>query len=205
MTENSIRGERGFTLVEMAIVLVIIGLVLGAVVKGKDVLKSAQQKKFYTFVKEWELVVTSYYDRTGGLLSDGRVNGGGMDTTDGNSDDMFLGSNSIRNVLRSVGLTPVVSNLSNNGDYSYTGAYSGTQIISLVIRYFQSERENKKYNVLYFLNIPTDLAIAVDTMIDGQADGRSGAMRQAPDTGNWPDASAEAQATINAFYILDLP
>ncbi|HBN26850.1 MAG TPA: hypothetical protein DD405_05225, partial [Desulfobacteraceae bacterium] len=35
---------RGFTLIEMAIVLIIIG----AVVKGKDLVRGAEQKKIYT-------------------------------------------------------------------------------------------------------------------------------------------------------------
>ncbi len=79
--------ERGFTLIEMAIVLVVIGLVLGAVVKGKDVINSAKQKKFYTrYLKQWELSVASYYDRTGNLLADGTVNGGSETSKNGRFD-----------------------------------------------------------------------------------------------------------------------
>ena len=39
---------RGFTLIEMAIVLIIIGIIIGAVIKGKDLIRSAEQKKIYT-------------------------------------------------------------------------------------------------------------------------------------------------------------
>ncbi|OQX60204.1 MAG: hypothetical protein B5M56_11265 [Desulfococcus sp. 4484_241] len=39
------RNNRGFTLIEMAIVLIIIGIILGAVVKGKDLIRSGEQKK----------------------------------------------------------------------------------------------------------------------------------------------------------------
>ncbi|WP_182075354.1 type II secretion system protein [Deefgea sp. CFH1-16] len=38
------KKKRGFTLVEMAIVLVIIGLILGAAFKGKDLIDSAKVK-----------------------------------------------------------------------------------------------------------------------------------------------------------------
>ncbi len=41
-------SQKGFTLVEMAIVLIIIGIIIGAIVKGKDVIKSGEQKKLYS-------------------------------------------------------------------------------------------------------------------------------------------------------------
>ena len=36
------KRQTGFTLVEIAIVLIIIGLILGAVVKGKNLIRSAE-------------------------------------------------------------------------------------------------------------------------------------------------------------------
>ena len=54
-----------------AIVLIIIGIIIGAVVKGKDVMKSAEQKRLYsTFVREWQMAYNNYYDRTGWILGD---------------------------------------------------------------------------------------------------------------------------------------
>ena len=56
-------------MIEMAIVLIIIGIIIGAVVKGKDVIKSAEQKRLYsTFVREWQVAYNNYYDRTGWIL-----------------------------------------------------------------------------------------------------------------------------------------
>jgi hypothetical protein len=50
-------------------VLIIIGLLLAAVVKGKDLIRSAELKKFYNgFIKQWELTFNNYYDRTGKVL-----------------------------------------------------------------------------------------------------------------------------------------
>ncbi len=64
-------NSKGFTLIEMAIVLVIIGLILGAVTKGKDMGESARQKKFYnSVIRGWQLAFINYADRTGLLLAD---------------------------------------------------------------------------------------------------------------------------------------
>lgn len=58
--------RKGFSLIELSIVLIIIGLLMAAIMKGKDLIRSAEMKKFYnTFVKAWELAYTQYYDRTG--------------------------------------------------------------------------------------------------------------------------------------------
>jgi prepilin-type N-terminal cleavage/methylation domain-containing protein len=69
--------QNGFTLIEMAIVLVIIGLIIGAVMKGRDLIKSAQIKNSYEsfFAKHYQ-IVASYYDKTGQVLADGSSNGG---------------------------------------------------------------------------------------------------------------------------------
>ncbi|MCK5872730.1 MAG: type II secretion system protein, partial [Methylococcales bacterium] len=46
--------QSGFTLIEMAIVLVIIGLILGAVSVGKDLQRSAEYKKVkQKFIDQW--------------------------------------------------------------------------------------------------------------------------------------------------------
>ena len=45
--KSIVNNNKGFTLIEMAVVLIIIGLIVGAVVKGKDLVTSAKQKKLY--------------------------------------------------------------------------------------------------------------------------------------------------------------
>ena len=76
-THKSLRATRvqgGFTLVEMAVVLVIIGLILGALMIGKDVQRNAEYQKIankYAF--EWKKAYDEYYQRTGVVLGDSQI------------------------------------------------------------------------------------------------------------------------------------
>ncbi|MFT5700361.1 MAG: prepilin-type N-terminal cleavage/methylation domain-containing protein [Desulforhopalus sp.] len=207
MKTKILKNDKGFTLIEMAIVLVIIGLILGAVIKGKDVLNSAKQKKFYTtFVKEWELSVASYFDRTGNLLGDGTTNGGSATTKNGRFDNVSgVDFTNINDALKAVGLTEIVSNVTSNGQYTYTGTYSGSATMTMHLYYLYSHREKRSRNALYFTGMPTDLAIAIDTMVDGEADAEKGNWRQYTDSNGatWPNA--ETTTTVNAAYTINLP
>ncbi len=58
-----IRNEEGFTLVELAIVLVIIGLLLGGILKGQELIKNARIKKLYSAQSEVVAALYTYVDR----------------------------------------------------------------------------------------------------------------------------------------------
>ncbi len=74
--------QTGFTLVELAIVLVIIGIIIGAVLKGQDLIQNARAKKFVSKVKSWEVAQWTYFDREGRFAGDYNGNGIiGDDTT----------------------------------------------------------------------------------------------------------------------------
>jgi prepilin-type N-terminal cleavage/methylation domain-containing protein len=206
MRAKILKNNKGFTLIEMAIVLVIIGLILGSVNKGKDVLNSAKQKKFYSsFIKGWELSCMSYYDRTGNVLGDGKTNGG-TSTKNGYFDgiDSISEFTALNTRLEEVGLEVPTSNATYNHQFSYTGVYSGSITMSLQIRTLASAADKATKNVFYISNMPTDLAIAIDTVIDGQIDTTAGNFRYYPDsTAEWP--SAKDTGTVPVMYIIDTP
>ncbi len=62
--------QRGFTLVELAIVLVIIGLVLAAVLKGQELIVSARLKSTISAVDEVRSASQTFRDKYGGLPGD---------------------------------------------------------------------------------------------------------------------------------------
>ncbi|EDP73473.1 MULTISPECIES: prepilin-type N-terminal cleavage/methylation domain-containing protein [Aquificales] len=58
-------SQKGFTLVELAIVLVIIGIILGAVLKGQQLIFNAKVKRLQNQVKEMMAAFYTYYDKYG--------------------------------------------------------------------------------------------------------------------------------------------
>ena len=206
-----LKNNKGFTLIELAIVLVIIGLILGSVLKGKDLINSSKQKNFYTsFLKTWQLSVASYYDRTGYMLGDGILNGGTAAAPDGVFDNVsgatFGAANGIDATLKKVGLEVPLSNTANSGQVSFKGAYSGNSTITMQLYNLYSHTDLRSDNRLYLNNVPTDLAIALDKIVDGQMNSVTGSFRQYPDnsdaTGAWPDASATT--AVNCSLLIDL-
>ena len=56
-------NQKGFTLVEIAIVLVIIGLLLGGVLKGQELINGAKIKGLYSLKDQMTTAYLTYYDR----------------------------------------------------------------------------------------------------------------------------------------------
>jgi prepilin-type N-terminal cleavage/methylation domain-containing protein len=67
------KQQNGFTLIELAIVLVIIGLLLGGVLKGQELINSAKVKNMASDFKNTQVYIYGYQDRFKALPGDDRA------------------------------------------------------------------------------------------------------------------------------------
>ena len=204
--------RNGFTLIELSIVLVIIGIIAGMAMKGTDLISSAKHKKIYNnWLKKWELACNEYQDKTGYVLADGdssapHDNGGTNSTNDGVMDYTHLyDKTTVQDRLKAVGIEVPTSNLpaTNGGKYRLNGQYD-TQNTYLFLSGVYSRIDKRTNNSCIIIgSLPTDIAIEWDKMTDGQTDPQKGNFRIYPDdkSSTWGDASVTKSVT--ATYCLD--
>ena len=70
---RKVKKQSGFTLVEIAIVLVIIGLLLAGVLKGQELIESSRIKSMAKDLTSFSAMITSYQDRYRALPGDDSI------------------------------------------------------------------------------------------------------------------------------------
>ncbi|MDY6878690.1 MAG: prepilin-type N-terminal cleavage/methylation domain-containing protein [Desulfatiglans sp.] len=166
-------SSQGFTLIEMAIVLIIIGIIIGAVIKGKDIVRGAEQKKLYTqFVNAWELAFVNYYERTGWILGDTATDDN-SGVRDGRIANGVTASN-INAQLQAVGLElPSQGSTGSTNIRRYSSSTGSQSNVTITFRN-RTDDVASTYNCIELVNMPTDLGIAMDRIKDGEMDGTTG-------------------------------
>ncbi|GEM_PF-464521 len=198
------KRERGFTLIELAIVLVIIGIIIGMVLKGQDLIQNARAKSFVNKNRHWETTLWIYLDRKGSLPGDtdkdGRIGDGNVcqDIVNaGFTNPPYVGTPGT-DFDCAAGGAPAGGNTISAGSYTFyvffgtdNGADSGKNIMVLckdnACNTFTQEE-------LLFIE-------AFDTSIDGAADGANGqviCVSSAPNTINTDQWEAVYNASPTA-------
>lgn len=68
------KTQRGYTLIEVAMVLAVIGLVVGGVSIAKEVVREAEYSRIQNkFLMPWKTAYDLYYQRTGTVLGDSQI------------------------------------------------------------------------------------------------------------------------------------
>jgi prepilin-type N-terminal cleavage/methylation domain-containing protein len=70
MLQGRPQASRGFTLIEMSIVLVIIGLIIGGILKGQEIIASAREKAVINQINAVRAAQNTYFDRYRSLPGD---------------------------------------------------------------------------------------------------------------------------------------
>jgi len=85
--------EKGFTLVELAIVMVIIGLLIGAVLKGQAMIDDAKGKRLLNDMQGISAATYTYLDRYSSYPGDDSTSHGWAGVATGNGNGLIAGNN----------------------------------------------------------------------------------------------------------------
>jgi prepilin-type N-terminal cleavage/methylation domain-containing protein len=182
---KSVRNHKGFTLVEMAIVLVIIGIILGGVLKGQELINNAKMKRLYNQYREIMAATYTYYDRYGKLPGDDSTANtrGGIWATAVNGDgNGIINANAAMTtnyvcvavpgappagemcgIWQHLRMANIISGTTTSA-VNPTNAYGGAISAANATIGLAGSTVNGTW--VAFQNIPNDVALAIDTQYD---------------------------------------
>lgn len=196
-------SQRGFTLVEISVVLIVIGLIVSAVSLGRDLQRNAgYQAVQSTFIQSWTTAYQNYHDRVGVVVGDdagnptGEVNEGGA---------AYCNQDLVRDLQQAGVQTPGGRGPDSETRFAYQDANGNPQEVEVC---FESRQWSipdgsggfvlRQRNVMVIDGLAPDLARYLDARLDNRVDARFGQLREdslSNDTaGTQQDWSLNAQA-----------
>ena len=185
-------NQKGFTLVEIAIVLVIIGLLIGGVLKGQSIIQNAKVKRVVKSADELRAAIYTFYDKYGvypGDEANATIPPG--DTNNGDGLGQIDGTDEAAMAFQDLALSDIIS-----GNYSGTvgdlpkHAFGDVYWVQWVT---PPGGTGGTDHYIMFSNLPWDVALEIDTKYD---DGvyNTGSIRGS-------EAYAEATSPVGTFYL----
>lgn len=175
--------KKGFSLIEIGIVMIVIGILIAAVMNGKDIIKSAEIKQHnQTFLGKWVSIATTHYDKLGYNMTGSSMRGS-MGVADGFADtnvSTVYGCNDLVDFAKKAGInlnTVISSNTGSPCRKTISGEFSGDVEVAVGFENLvvTSDEENaSRRNFVLFFNVPGDIALAFDRLKDSQANTKSG-------------------------------
>lgn len=158
------RDQAGFTLVEIAIVMVIIGLLIGGVLKGQAMIDNAKVKRVVKQADEMRASVMTFYDKFGVYPGDENLAavppGGGDASGDGNG---LLGGTEIYELFRDLSLAGLISGTYNGTSDRPRHTFGGTLDVAWVD---PPGASTPPAHYLRYTNLPADVCLEIDLKND---------------------------------------
>ena len=209
-------SQKGFTLVEIAIVLVIIGLLLGGILKGQEMITQAKIKNVIADMTGVSAAMYGYQDRYRALPGDDKAATRWTGATAGNGDGLIAGAYAATAVAES---TAFWDHLRRAGFVSGTGAENPFNAVSgkmgvqtgdgasppgPVLATVAPATPGFTSLILCSANLPDKIAISVDSQTDdGSALTGSvrGMVQAAPNPPIGTAASAYAEDGVSSYVV----
>lgn len=155
-------SQKGFTLVEIAIVLVIIGLLLGALLKGQEMINSAKLKRVMKQADELRAVVYTYQDLYRQLPGDDNlpvVHTGVAGLTAGNNNGQIAAGAEEQNLFDHLAAARLISG-------TYPGAQLATHAFGGNCSVQWATHNGTASHWITYTNMPAEQARSIDLALD---------------------------------------